>query len=110
MTVGKKWISFEDVLDKVAAKKYDTQIDGNTNSQKMAVRLKAKQEEFVQRYSGSKHPRDILLKYLKSSHCVKPLNVDPKSHASRIEVLCSYINRLQGTEPDLNKTTIRKKI
>ena len=110
MTASEKWTALEDVVDKVAANKWDTQIRGIINAQKILVRLESEQEEFVQRYSGGKHPRDVLLKYLESSHCVKPISVDPEIHASRIEVMCSYTNRLNSTDPDLNKITIKKKI
>ena len=50
-----------------------------------------------------------MLKYLESSECAKPLNVDPEIYASRIEVLCSYDNCLKGKKIDLNETTINKR-
>ena len=34
--------------------------------------------------------------------------VDPGIHASRIETLCHYANRLQGMEPQLNNDQIKK--
>eukprot|EP00548_Thalassiothrix_antarctica_P009995 CAMPEP_0194155092 /NCGR_PEP_ID=MMETSP0152-20130528/63145_1 /TAXON_ID=1049557 /ORGANISM="Thalassiothrix antarctica, Strain L6-D1" /LENGTH=182 /DNA_ID=CAMNT_0038861671 /DNA_START=86 /DNA_END=631 /DNA_ORIENTATION=+ len=110
LTNPQKWLIFENVLDKVAADKWTLQITGLTVHQKTVARFSQELDTFVQRYTGSRHPRDILLKFIESSECEKPSSVDPEIHASHMEVLCSYASRLQGTEPDLNDLNTKKKL
>ncbi len=54
-------------------------------------------DRFGMHYSNSASPRDDLIRYLISDECKKPRKVNPDDHATRIETLCLYANRLEGT-------------
>ena len=103
------WDQFEDVLDAVAENKWTNLIQGIPNGQKTRNRfVRETTENFVAQYTESDQARDILVEYIKGDECKKRRKVDPGIHASRIETLCRYANRLAGTVPQLTDAQIKK--
>ena len=105
-----KWDQWEDVLDTTAQTKWANQIRGLTNAQKTNARFTREVTTFVNTYAGSDEARDILLDYIKSTECIKPRKEDCQVHASRIETLCLYANRLEGTRQELNADEIKQAV
>ena len=103
------WDQFEDVLDTVAENKWTNLIQNIGGGARNRNRfLREVTVNFVAQYAESENPRDVLIEYIKGDECKKKRKVDPGIHASRIETLCRYANRLEGTEPALNEAQIKK--
>ncbi|CAB9524872.1 hypothetical protein SEMRO_1598_G284910.1 [Seminavis robusta] len=110
MAVGDKWDQFEDVLDSVAARKWNNLIRGIAAPARNNARFTTEINNYVQLYAEHECPRDVLIKYIKSDECQKPRKVDPGVHASRIETLCRFANRLQGDEAELTEAQIKIRV
>ncbi len=61
---------------------------------------------FATHYCNSASPRDDLIRYLISDECKKARKVNPDNHATRMETLCLYANRLEGMESELTEDRI----
>jgi hypothetical protein len=55
-------------------------------------------EEYILEYVDPLS-KDYMIKYLKDFH--RPVHTKPRDHATRMETLVRYTNRLPGTEPDI---------
>jgi hypothetical protein len=99
----------DEVLDDVAEQKWTSISDRYPT--KDDDTFKEALEELIISYAGHPEPRDILKEYIKSEDCSrKPRNVDPDTHASKIETLCRFANRLTGNEPEYDDETTKKAI
>lgn len=105
---GDYWAEFDEVLDTTAEQKWSSLINPIAPQQRTQARFERTLKEFVMSYSGSSEPRNVLKAYLSSGECVKPRNVSPQTHVARIETLCHFANRLQGTDPEYDEATIKK--
>ena len=105
---AEKWDQGEECLDTVAESKWTNLIQGIANNAKTAARLTREIANFVALYAEDPEPRDVLIAYLKTDECRKKRKIDPGVHASRIETLCRYANRLNGTEQELTDDQIKK--
>jgi len=103
------WDAFEDVLDTTAESKWSNIIHGVAVVQQMRARFNACVARLVSQCAQGDNPRDVLMEYIKEE-CKKPRKVDPGVHASRVETLCRYANRLQGTTTQLTEEQIKKLI
>ena len=92
------WTYWPDVLDPVARRKWNGLIANIPERQHVHDRFYEEVNNFITLYSNSASPRDDLIRYLSSDECKKPRKVSPDDHATRIETLCLYANRLRGTE------------
>ena len=100
------WTYWPDVLDPVARRKW-SQLTGNIAARlRTQARFVQEFNRFVTHYSNSASPRDDLIRYLLGDECKKPRKVTPDDHATRIETLCLYANRLQGLEAVLTDERI----
>ena len=108
LTVAEKWDQFDDVLDQVSEKKWDSQTKNIAANQRTNNRFDTEIEEFIQSYAQDPNPKDILLKYIKDK-CKKPYKKSSQEHADRMISLISFANELRGTEPDVDEDN-RKKI
>jgi hypothetical protein len=100
------WTYWPDVLDPVARRKWTQQVVNIIGRDRTIARFLAEFDRFVTHYSNSASPRDDLIRYLLSDECKKPRKVSPDDHATRIETLCLYANRLLGLEADLTEERI----
>ena len=100
------WIYWPDVLDPVARRKWTQNTDNIPARQRTRDRFLEEFNRFVTHYSNSASPRDDLIRYLLSDECKKPRKVTPDDHATRMETLCLYANRLEGLEADLTEERI----
>ena len=100
------WTYWPDVLDPVARRKWTQLTDNIANQLRNQARFVEEFNRFVTHYSNSASPRDDLIRYLLSDECKKPRKVNPDDHATRIETLCLYANRLQGLEAALTDERI----
>jgi len=106
-TVAEKWDLFEDVLDVVADRKWTNLTRNIANDQRTNQRFQEERAKLVAAFAEGESPRDTLLTYLREE-VTKPRKTEPGIHASRVETLCLYANRLEGNEPELGETQIRK--
>jgi hypothetical protein len=95
------WTYWPDVLDPVARRKWHQITDNILGRNRTLERFREEIDNFITHYSNSASPRDDLIRYLASDDCKKPRKVSPDDHATRIETLCLYANRLRGTEAPL---------
>ena len=58
-------------------------------------------------YSEQLDTRDVLIKSLRTRRFLKPADVSVDAHKERIETLCRYANKLQGTEALLTEGSNR---
>jgi hypothetical protein len=100
------WTYWPDVLDPVARRKWTQQVVNIVPQHRTVQRFLGEFNRFVTHYSNSASPRDDLIRYLLSDECKKPRKVNPDDHATRIETLCLYANRLQGLEAELTEDRI----
>ena len=100
------WTYWPDVLDPVARRKWNQLTDNIAGQLRTHARFVEEFNRFVTHYSNSASPRDDLIRYLLSDECKKPRKVNPDDHATRIETLCLYANRLQGLEAALTDERI----
>jgi hypothetical protein len=100
------WTYWPDVLDPVARRKWTQQVVNIAARDRDVARFLLEFDRFVTHYSNSASPRDDLIRYLLSDECKKPRKVNPDDHATRIETLCLYANRLQGLESELTENRI----
>ena len=100
------WIYWPDVLDPVARRKWTQNTDNIPARQRSRDRFIEEFNRFVTHYSNSASPRDDLIRYLLSDECKKPRKITPDDHATRMETLCLYANRLRGLEADLTEERI----
>ncbi|CAB9512510.1 hypothetical protein SEMRO_540_G162910.1 [Seminavis robusta] len=108
--IGDKWSTFEDVLDSVAQRKWNNLVQNIAAGARTNARFDQEIANFVHQYAGHDHPRDVLIKYIKSDDCLKPRKVDVSVHASRIETLCRYANRLRGQDTALTEDQIKVRV
>jgi hypothetical protein len=100
------WTYWPDVLDPVARRKWNQNTDSIVRGQRTRDRFHREFDRFVTHYSNSASPRDDLIRYLLSDECKKPRKVNPDDHATRVETLCLYANRLEGMESELSEQRI----
>ena len=100
------WTYWPDVLDPVARRKWNQNTDNIAARQRTRERFVVEFNRFVTHYSNSASPRDDLVRYLLSDECKKPRKVNPDDHATRMETLCLYANRLEGLEVELHEARI----
>ena len=100
------WTYWPDVLDPVARRKWTQNTDNIAARQRTRERFVEEFNRFVTHYSNSASPRDDLVRYLLSDECKKPRKVNPDDHATRMETLCLYANRLEGLEAELHEARI----
>ena len=100
------WTYWPDVLDPVARRKWRQNVDGIAPVDRTIDRFRAEFSRFVTHYSNSATPRDDLIRYLQSEDCKKPRKINPDEHATRLETLCLYANRLEGLEAELMENQI----
>ena len=55
------------------------------------------QNQFYRKYCSS-DARDVMFEYL-ASKCRKPVGMEPRDHANRMQILYRYSNKLPGLEP-----------
>jgi hypothetical protein len=103
-----KWNNFDEVLDTVAESKWETQVANIAPQARNNNRFNAELDVFIQSHTGSTHPRDVLIKYIESKNCKKPVDVNPMDHKDRIEVLVNIANRLQGNVPQIDANNLKK--
>ena len=106
--VGEKWTQFPRVLSRVAQANWNNLIRNIAANQRTAARFQRERKRLLSKHAEHEDPRDVLLEYLRSDSCSKPRTVMVGDHVSRIEVLCDYANRLEGTEPELQANQIKK--
>ena len=100
------WTYWPDVLDPVARRKWNQNVGNIAAQLRTRERFVEEFNRFVTHYSNSASPRDDLIRYLLGDGCKKPRKVTPDDHATRIETLCLYANRLQGLEAALTDERI----
>ena len=100
------WTYWPDVLDPVARRKWNQNTDRIAEADRTRDRFIVEFNRLVTHYSNSASPRDDLVRYLLSDECKKPRKVTPDDHATRIETLCLYANRLEGLEAELTEERI----
>jgi len=100
------WTYWPDVLDPVSRRKWKQNVDNINPNGRTADRFRQEFNRFVTLYSNSACPRDDLIKYIQSDECKKPRKVNPDDHATRIETLCLYANRMEGLEAELTEGRI----
>ena len=100
------WTYWPDVLDPVARRKWNQNTMQINERDRTADRFLVEFNRLVTHYSNSASPRDDLVRYLLSDECKKPRKVSPDDHATRIETLCLYANRLEGLEAPLTEAKI----
>ena len=100
------WLYWPDVLDPVARRKWNQQVANVVDRQRNIARFLQEFDNLVTHYSNSASPRDDLIRYLLGDECKKPRKVNPDDHATRIETLCLYANRLRGLESELTDNRI----
>jgi hypothetical protein len=90
--------NFEEILQDTALEKWETRTQNIAQAdQTMAQFTQAFQEHLLEHVDP--FAKDCMIKHLKDFCC--PMNVKPRDHATRIEILIRHRNRLPGTEPDL---------
>lgn len=100
------WTYWPDVLDPVSKRKWKQGTDNIAPRLRTEDRFLEEFNKFVTHYSNSASPRDDLIRYIMSDECKKPRKINPDDHATRIETLCLYANRLQGLEAELTEERI----
>ena len=101
------WTYWPDILDPVSRRKWRQSVDRIVAANRTTERFKEEFNRFVTHYSNSASPRnDLLIRYLLSDECRKPRKVSPDDHATRMESLCLYANRLEGLEAELTENRI----
>jgi len=100
------WTYWPDVLDPVGRRMWNQNTNHIVGANRTRERFLVEFNRFVTHYSNSASPRDDLVRYLLSDECKKPRKVNPDDHATRIETLCLYANRLEGLEAELSEERI----
>lgn len=101
------WKYWPDVLDPVARRKW-TQRNGQRPVEELTkAHFEREFSTFVTLYANNARPRDDLIKYLWSDECKKPRKVSPDDHATRMETLCLYANRMAGFEAALTEDQVK---
>jgi len=100
------WTYWPDVLDPVSRRKWKQNKDNINPNGRTVNRFRQEFNRFVTLYSNSACPRDDLIKYIQSDECKKPRKVNPDDHATRIETLCLYANRMEGLDAELTEGRI----
>ena len=90
--------NFEEILSDTALEKWETR------TQEIAIEDYTMElfEQTIQEYLlefVDPLAKDYMIKYLKSFH--RPVHTKPREHATRMETLIRYTNRLPGTEPNI---------
>ena len=81
LQVAEKWSYFEDVLDTNAKNRWKQQIESIAANQKTNPRFLTEQEKFIHSYTGSSHPRDVLLECIRSDKdCKKGRSSSNQAH------------------------------
>ncbi|MEO0404259.1 MAG: hypothetical protein AAF193_05265 [Bacteroidota bacterium] len=107
-TVGEKWLQFPQVLNRVAQARWNNLTRTVGANQRTQARFSEERRHLLSKYSEHENPRDVMLEFLRSGGCHKPRSATVGDHVSRIEVLCDYANRLEGTEPELQPNQVKK--
>jgi hypothetical protein len=100
------WTYWPDLLDPPAKRKWLGLVANVLARERTHDRFIEEINNFTALISNSASPRDDLIRYLTSDECKKPRKVSPDDHATRIETLCLYANRLRGTEAPLGEERI----
>eukprot|EP00980_Cylindrotheca_fusiformis_P006034 scaffold1294_cov78-Cylindrotheca_fusiformis.AAC.6 len=105
------WTYFPDILDSVAQLSWQAQTGNIAEADQTQERFEQEFNDFVTKHAGSTTPKRDMIKYLDSEECKKPpRNKSVREHVNRIEILCMYVNRLQGNDPDLDEQMVKIKI
>jgi hypothetical protein len=89
---------FEEILQDTALEKWETRTQNVAQAdQTMARFTQAFQECLLEHVDP--FAKDHMIKHLKDFR--RPMHVEPRDHATRIETLIRHANRLPGAEPDL---------
>jgi hypothetical protein len=90
--------NFEEVLQDTALEKWETRIGNIAPVDRTMGRFDQAIGEYLLEYVDPL-AKDYMIKYLKDFR--RPMHTKPRDHATRIETLIRYTNRLPGTEPNI---------
>jgi hypothetical protein len=90
--------NFEEILTDTALEKWETRTQNIALVDRTMERYTQVIEEYILEYVDPLS-KDYMIKYLKDFH--RPVHTKPRDHATRMETLIRYTNRLPGTEPDI---------
>jgi hypothetical protein len=96
--------NFEEILQDTALEKWETRMQNIAPIDQTIERFNQAIEEYLLEYVDPL-AKDYMIKYLKEFR--RPMHTKSRDHATRIETLIRYTNRLPGTEPDITPQQTR---
>ena len=102
------WDQFGEVLDTLREDKWTSLIIITAGPARTMARQRTTVNALLQMYGEDDNPRDLLINYIKSKECAKPRSKNHGARASRVQLLCRNVNRLEGHGACLNDEKITK--
>ena len=99
--------NFEEILTDIALEKWETRTQNVAPADQTLARFELAIQEFLLECVDPL-AKDHMIKYLKDFR--RPIHAKPRDHATRVETLIRYTNRLPGTEPNITPQQMKNMI